>query len=224
MERRHERIAGGLLIFGTLWTVITIHIAETLTPAYSVWGEAISGLGSTYFATHACFLAHCNTIYQPASLIFVSSEMLGGVLLFLAAYYLSRAPERKPISRMIALMGLGTLVLGFSYIPLYAGGTDANFTLALVPHLASSIFLVGVGALLALRADAFAEPRLKYISRVLGAIVVAAIPLYASMFTTDSLWGPGFGGVERIGFYIIFLWFLGYGVYLMTTDSNRLVV
>src|SRR3989338_5892906 len=74
MDRRRERAACWLLIFGTVWTVAAIYIAEVLTPNYSITGEAISGLGSTYFSTIACIAERCNDIYQPASLVFLISR------------------------------------------------------------------------------------------------------------------------------------------------------
>jgi hypothetical protein len=123
---------------------------------------------------------------------------------------------------MIALLGFGMLVLSLSYVPLYMGSTAADFNLALGLHLTSTLFLVCTGAVLAIRADPFIlHPYLKYISRLMGVIVAIVVPVYAYMFVTNSLWGPGFGGVERIGFYIIFAWFLGYGAYLMIEAGEQ---
>ena len=221
MDRRRERAAGWLLIFGTVWTVAAIYIAEVLTPNYSITGEAISGLGSTYFSTIACIAERCNDIYQPASLVFVGSQVVTAALLLLTARNLSQVPGRRPVARLIALMGVTTLALCFSYLPLYMGETSLNFNVALVLHFASSVFLVGVAAFLALRADAFTQPRLKFVSRIIGTVIVTAVPLYTYMAIVNSLWGPGFGGVERIGFYTIFLWFVMYGVYLLRTKGGR---
>jgi len=220
MERRHLRLAGMLLVLGTLWTITVINLAGMLTPGYSVSAETISGLGSTFFATYACVLARCNTIYQPASSILVFSFLADGVLLLLSARYMLRASGKKHVSHMISLLGLATFVLGCSYIPLYIGSSAINFDAALLLHSVSALSLVCVGAPLALKADAFARhPLLIQMSRIVGAIIVVAVPLYTYMFFIDALWGPGFGGVERIGFYTIFAWFLGYGVYLVVADN-----
>ncbi|MBI5457163.1 DUF998 domain-containing protein [Candidatus Kaiserbacteria bacterium] len=220
MDRRRERAAGWLLILGTVWTVAAIYIAESLTPNYSLRGEAISGLGSTYFATIACIAGRCNDIYQPASLIFVASGVVTGALLLFTARNLSHVPGKKQVARLIALMGAGTLVLSSSYLPLYMGETSLSFYTALALHFASSIFLVGVAAFLALRADVFAKPWQKLTSRTMGVVIVVAVPLYTYMAVVNSLWGPGFGGVERIGFYTIFLWFVMYGVYLLNASRR----
>lgn len=221
MDRRRERAAGWLLILGTVWTVVAIRIAEVLTPDYNIRAENVSGLGSTFFSTYPCMVERCNDIYQPASFIFVASLVLVGALLLLASYNISRLPGQRPVARMIAVFGAGALVLGFSYLPLYAGGTAANFILALILHIGSSTFLAIAGALIALRADAFTEMPLKYVSRTMGAIVAIAVPVYTYMFVANSLSGPGFGGVERLFLYVILAWFVMYGVYLLKTADKH---
>ncbi len=64
-------LAGTLLLIGGAWTILSITIAESLTPGYSVSKETISGLGSPIFSGTCIDVPSCVTPIQPASAIFV---------------------------------------------------------------------------------------------------------------------------------------------------------
>ena len=217
MEQQRARLAGLLIVIGILWIVLMERLAEWSSVGYQASSTAISGLGSSFFGSYACFLEKCNAIQQPASIIFLAGLLGLGVLLF-AVVRLESSGITRSTMRLLYVCAFAMLLLCVSYMPVYLGSADTNFYLGVAMHLIGAVLLVGAGAVLALRADVFVEPALRYISRVVGLLIVAAVPFYAYVFVNTPAWTLGAGTIERIGFGLLIGWFLGYGLYLMWTS------
>jgi hypothetical membrane protein len=215
MSRTPQRTAGGILIIGVVLTFLLIQTAQVLTPHYDPNDAALSGIGSPFFGTLACIAERCNDIPQPASALFIVAAILCGVLLLLAATHLRRAGVERSIALPVALLGAALLLLAASYIPLYFVIGDPSFIFALWLHLASSAALVAIAAFLAIHARVFTRDWARHLSRITGLAMVLIVPVYTYMTLTNAHWPIGAGSLERIGFDLMFAWFLAYGMYLL---------
>jgi hypothetical membrane protein len=99
-----RQIARAILFVGALQFVVGLNVAEDLYPGYNVSMNYISDLGATRNAT-------CNLV-QPSSAIFNSSVILSGLLILVAAFFIHRAFQTKPLSILLVLTGIGAIGVG----------------------------------------------------------------------------------------------------------------
>jgi hypothetical protein len=104
------RWAGAALFVGGAWSIISIQLAEALTPNYDLANGSVSGLGSTFFANLACSAQPCNTIRQPASVIIIASWIVSGLCFLASAYLIKRARPYKWLGFNIGSVALGLLL------------------------------------------------------------------------------------------------------------------
>ncbi|MCW4017208.1 MAG: DUF998 domain-containing protein [Candidatus Bathyarchaeota archaeon] len=142
-----KKLAGLLLFVGGVQSVLSIIIAETRYPGYSVANNYISDLGVN---PHSAF-------------IFNTSTLILGLLTIAAAYNIQRAFSNRVFTATIALAGIG------------AAGVGLFNELHLIPHYTSAITTFLFGAISAVYSIRIIKPPLGYASLALGAIALAAI-------------------------------------------------
>lgn len=186
-SKRSLQVAGSLLFIFSVQFVIMMFISEALYPGYSISHNYISDLGVG--------------ITGP---IFDTSIILLGVAVIISSYFIYKGFDSKVFSVLIALTGLGALLVGVfneSFGSIHGYVSDWTFIL---------------GPLTAIYAFRFERVPLKYISVVLGLISYFAI----AMFEYSST-GIGVGGWERLIVYPFLLWGVGFGAYLMGFSEEK---
>ncbi len=210
-SRRVAR-AGAIALFGAIWGILSILVAESLTPGYDVSTETVSGLGAPYFSGICNALPNCAAPIQPASAVIVFSFFLGGALILWSGYLLRTATRHKLFGLGIAVIGALELVIGVSYVPLYlgvssAGGVGAAYDL----HISGAIPFFFLATALAISSFRVTRGLFRYFGLVMGLVALAAILLFVA--GTDL--GLGRGGMERMIIYPVLLWTVGLGTYLL---------
>jgi len=212
LSRDRVVLAGALFSFGGVWSLLSILIAESLTPGYDVSTEAVSGLGLPYFSGICNIRADCLTPVQPAADVFVSSLFLGGALLLLNGYLLSKATGHRLFALGVGMLGVGELFVGSSYLPIYLGATaSGEVGVAYGFHVVGALIAFVLGATVAIAAYRLIKGPFRYFGVVLGTVALAAFVLFA----TGNGLGLGLGGMERMIIYPINLWSICFGAYLM---------
>ena len=207
-SRSRVALAGSLLLIGGAWTILSITIAESLTPGYSVSNETISGLGSPIFSGICNAVPSCVTLIQPASAIFVFAKFLNGILWLWSGSILRSATGRRRFVLAISVVGVANILVGASYLPFYLGGTSAMVVVAAgAVHVAGAFTTFVLTPIAAISTYRFTRTPLRYFSLVLGAFVLAA----NFLFLTGNYFGMGRGGMERMVAYPLYLWGVGFG-------------
>jgi len=214
-NRRLVALAGGIAIVGTIWMIMAITVAESLTPGYIISKYQISGLGSPIFLGTCTTVPDClaapSTPIQPASAIFVSAVFLSAILGLWYAYLLHKAAAHRRFALAIVVSMVGWFLVGVSYLPFYLGLSGEGVVVgAFVLHLggAYTYGLVGLGA--AISTYRFTRAPMKYLSVILAVVSAAAFLLMGS----GIYLGLGLGGMQRMGVYPLFLWTVAFGAYL----------
>ncbi len=212
MNHHRVSLAGALFSAGGIWGALSIIIAESLTPDYNVSTETVSGLGLPYFSSICNTLANCLTPVQPAADIFVFSLFLSGILLLVNAYLLWKATTHRRFALGVMVFGIGELLVGVSYVPIYLGATASwEVGAALDVHVIGALVVLFLGAAVAVSTYRLSTGPFRYFVVVLGAVALVASVLF---FTGNGL-GLGVGGIERMAIYPIELWGICFGAYLM---------
>jgi len=201
-------LAGTFLVIGGAWTILSITIAESLTPGYSVSNEAISGLGSPIFSGTCKDVPSCVTPIQPASAIFVFARFLNGILWLWSGSILRSATGHRRFALAISVVGVANILVGASYLPFYLGGTSATVVVAAgAVHVAGALTTFVLTPIAAISTYRFTRGPLRYFSLVLGAFSLASNFLWL----TGNYLGMGYGGMERMVAYPLYLWGIGLG-------------
>ncbi len=201
-------LAGTLLLIGGAWTILSITIAESLTPGYSVSKETISGLGSPIFSGTCIDVPSCVTPIQPASAIFVFAKFLNGILWLWSGSILRSAAGHRRFALAISVVGVANILVGASYLPFYLGGTSAMVVVAAgAVHVAGALTTFVLVPIAAISTYRFTRAPLRYFSLVLGAFSLAA----NFLFVTGNYLGMGYGGMERMVAYPLYVWGIGFG-------------
>lgn len=212
MSRSRVVLAGALFSIGGIWGILSISVAESLTPGYNVSTEAVSGLGLPYFSGICNVIASCVTPVQPAAGVFVFSLFLSGVFLLLNGYFLLRATRHRLFAIGVGVLGVGELLVGLSYIPIYLGATTVlEVGMAYGLHVVGALVAFVLGGTVAISTYRFTRGPFRYLGLVLGTVALVAFVL----FLTGYELGLGFGGMERMIIYPINLWAICFGAYLM---------
>lgn len=187
--------AGTVLFVGVLQFALFEMIAEFLFPGYSVAGNYISDLGA--FCNSTC------TVYQPTSMIFNGSIIIGGALVLVSLYFLRSELHWKPFLVALGLSGIGMILVG----------TFTEQT-GVVHSIVSAVAFIsiGVAAILAYRIQ---KPPLSYFSVILGVIGLVATALLESNITL----GIGVGGMERLIVYPVLFWALTFAGFLIGAEE-----
>jgi len=140
------------------------------------------------------------------ALIFNCSIVIFGVLSAVSGYYLFFIFKDKIFSALLILAGLGAVGVGM--FPETTG----------LPHFTAAKMAFGFGALAVIYTYRIEKNPFAYLSVILGLISVAALVSLLS----ESYFGLGFGGMERMIVYPILIWIIGFGAYLTASKKNKL--
>ena len=210
-SRRRVALAGTLLLIGGAWTILSITIAESLTPGYSVSNETISGLGSPIFSGTCNDAPKCVILIQPASAIFVFAEFLNGILGLWTGSILRSATCHRRFALAISVVGVANSLVGASYLPFYLGGSSVTVIVAAgAVHVVGAFTTFVLTPIAAISTYRFTRAPLRYFSLVLGAFALAA----NFLFLTGNFLGLGYGGMERMVAYPLSLWGIGFGAHI----------
>lgn len=212
---RRTLLAGAFLFIAGIWGLLSIPIAEGMNPSYNVSSESVSGLGVPYFSHSpitCSTLPSCAVPVQPSSAVIVLSFFVGGVLGLLSGYLFRKATSHKLFGLGIAVIGAFLFLVGVSYIPFYLGTpTIGAIDVVTGIHLVGSIGTFVLPFLLAVFAYRFTRGPFRYLSPILGAVILAS----SLLFMSGNFLGVGFGGMERVLIYSVTIWFIGFGAYLL---------
>jgi hypothetical membrane protein len=207
-NRRRIALAGELLFIGAAWGSLAITIAESLTPGYDVSTETISGLGSPFFSGTCDVVPRCLTPMQPASAIFVSALFILGILQLWSGYLLRKSTTHRRFGLAVAVVGVGALFVGVSYLPFYLGVSTVGVVgVMFVIHSVGALVQFILLPIAAISTYRFTAKPMRYLSMVLGVISLAATVL----FVPGIYLGLGAGGMERMIVYPLFVWQIGFG-------------
>ena len=146
-----RKVAGTLLLFGSVQFFLLLVIAEALYPGYSVSENYISNLG-----------------VGPTSLIFNSSVFLLGVVAVISAYFVHRAFRFTLFSVFLILIGAGAMGVGL----FTENSGDIHFAASLITYI--------FGELAAVASYKLQPPPLSYFSVFLGVMSFVALVLFTS--------------------------------------------
>lgn len=139
------------------------------------------------------------------AVIFNTSVIILGLTYVLAAYSMLDTIKSKPFLAALAVSGLA--VIGVGLFPENTG----------LPHAIFALITFLVGAATVLLSSRVVKGLLSYMFIVLGAVSFAAIILGISAHYL----GLGFGGMERIATYPIFIWSIAFGSYILSSASAQ---
>ena len=203
LVEHHPWIPGSLFFVGSVQFLLLLLVSTSLYPDYNVNFNYISDLGAT------CGSAGCFT-EQPASIVFNSTTFLFGLLSLTGFLLLLTQPGKKLFTYLGVLSSIGAM--GVSIF------TEEFLTL----HGALAMLALGFGALTAITAYRHVKSPFGIFGVVMGlaGLGFAAAFGYLSwgnpaLGNTATLSGLGIGAFERLLAYVIALWQLGLGVYLM---------
>ena len=194
-------------------------IAEGMNPSYNVSSESVSGLGVPYFSHSP---VTCNTLpscaipIQPSSAVIVLSFSVGGVLGLLGGYLFRKATSHKLFGLGVAVIGVFLFLIGVSYIPFYLGTpTIGAIDVAAGVHIVSSVGAFVLAFVLAFFAYRFTKGPFRYLSPILGAVILTS----SLLFISGEYLGAGFRGMERVIIYSLMMWITGFGAYLLGSSD-----
>ena len=191
--------AGALLFVGGAQFAVLMIVAEAVYPGYSVSANYISDLG---------------VWGEPSAAVFNPSIILFGLLFTAGAYFVQKTFGKRSLSVIVALSGLGALLVGFfPENTLVISGVPVIHTIA---ALMSFIF-GGLGAIISYRVT---KAPFRYFSVVLGMASLLALVLFLSTASFGFL-GLGVGGMERMIVYPTLVWTICFGGYLMASSQEK---
>jgi hypothetical membrane protein len=195
----YQKTAGALLFLAGAISLMGIITAETFyPPGYSTSANDISDLGSTRPPN--------SVIHQPSAVIFNTTMIVTGLMILSGVYFVQKAYKKPLASIPIGLLGLGALGVG-----IFPGNvTPWHGLFALLTFVS--------GGIAAITSSKIVIPPFSYLGVIFGTI--ALFGLFSAVFFGNPF-SPilGSGGVERWVAYPIILWLIGFGGYLLGTQS-----
>lgn len=193
MDTDTARTVAGLSLVGAgTVTVLGIVTAETLVPGYSTASQTISALGSASGT--------------PASrAVFNTAMILTGLLTLVAAYGLHHVYERRLLTGLLALTGVGGSV-GVGVFPSQTG----------LPHVIAAMIAFGGMGVSALVVARTVHGPFRSLSAVFGILELTAFVLFLTLPGSTPL---GIGGLERWVAYLGVLWAIAFGGFLLPGHS-----
>jgi hypothetical membrane protein len=193
MAINNSKIAGALLLVGSIQFVIALVIAEAVYPNYIISANYISDLGIWG---------------KPSAAIFNFSIILFGSLGLVSSYFIKRHFWLEKTGYLFALAALGTLLVGlFPENSLLVNGFP-------VVHGIAALLVFTMGGTAAVATYKYTEAPFKIVTIILGAATLIAFVLFLTT-ANFGYFGLGRGGMERIVACPILLWTLSLGGYLL---------
>ncbi len=209
-KRRHNtyaKIAGVLLLVGSIQFLLGVVIGESQYPGYNTSRNTLSDMSGSCPSIDPSNLLKCvnSVVLQPSATIFSTIVFIIGSTIAVSAYLVHKTLSGKIVPILLAVTGIAAM--GFGIFPGNAGMAHVYF--------ASTTFYSGsLAAIASYRILKESKP-MQYISIALGVI---AIIILLSLFTPGG--SPftkifGVGGTERLVAYPIVLWLVMLGTYLL---------
>ncbi|MCU4800712.1 DUF998 domain-containing protein [Halobacteria archaeon HArc-gm2] len=194
---RGRTIAGLALVGVGIVSTLGIVTAEALYPGYSTAEETISALGASIGPAG---------LVQPSATIFNGAMILSGLLTLVAADGIDRVYDRRWLTAIVALTGLGVAGVG-----IFPADQPA-------PHFAAAFLAFAGGGLSAIAAALVVRRPFSYLSAGLGVVALIALALFVALGGSTVL---GIGGLERWITYPTQLWVTAFGGYLLGTGEHE---
>ncbi len=190
------RDAAGALLFALgIIAFMGIITAEALYPGYSTSKNAISDLGGSPPPEAV--------VKQPSSTIFNAAMLASGALAIASAYFIHRTFRERIFTGLFASFSSGLFGIG-----VFPGNTG-------LPHIVLAQMMFISGGLAPIAYFRIERSRFRYISLLVGIVVLSAYVLYALVETVLDAGAIGTGGVERWVMYPILFWCIGLGARIM---------
>jgi hypothetical membrane protein len=199
LSANNGKKAGILISAGGAQFAVFMIVAEAVFPNYSVSANYISDLG---------------VWGKPSAAIFNPSIILFGLLVLSGAYFVQKTFKRRGFSSVLALSGLGALLVGF-----FPENTIVVNGVPVIHAIGALISFIS-GGLAAIASYRVTNSPLRYFSAVLGAASLLALVLFASTGSSGYL-GIGVGGMERMIVYPTLAWTICFGGYLMASQEKK---
>jgi hypothetical membrane protein len=200
---RYPSLPGSLFVVGAVQFLLMLLVSTSLYPGYNVNLDYISDLGAT------CSSVGCS-IEQPSSIIFNSTTFLFGLLSLTGFLLLLVQPGRKFFTYLGVLSSIGAMGVAIF--------TEEFLTL----HGALAMLALGFGSLTAITAHRHVKSPFSVFGIVMGLAGLAFAAAFLDLSwgnpplgNTATLGGLGIGAFERLLAYVVALWELCFGVYLM---------
>lgn len=195
----YQKTAGVLFFLAGAISLMGIITAETFYPAgYSTSTNEISDLGSTRPPN--------SVIHQPSAVIFNTTMIVTGLMILSGVYFVQKVHKKPLASIPLGLLGLGALGVGIFPGNVYPW------------HGLFSLLTFFSGGIAAITSSKIVIPPFSHLGIIFGAITLFG--LFSAIFLGNPFTPIlGAGGVERWVAYPIILWLIGFGGYLLGTQS-----
>jgi len=141
----------------------------------------------------------------PSSIVFNSSIFLLGVLSLIGTYCLYQVSRNKIFTILLMISSAATMGVGVF---------TEHF---LIIHYVVSVLAFLFGGISAIYSYKMVKRPFSILGVLLGIFSLTAMIL----FLGDMTLGLGVGGMERLIVYPILLWFVGFGVFLITNSEKN---
>lgn len=197
-KKEYYKIAGIILLIGTLQFLLAVNLAETQFPGYSVAKNTLSDLGGTVPPV------------EPSTIIFNLSVIIMGILGLAAVYLILKSGGCRLFSSCLAISSIGAIGVGL--FPEYTGGTHLFFALL--------TFLFGSLAVIFSYRLGLNIPMI-IVSMVTGLMSLLIISLFIVSGVTNPLIAYlGVGGAERFIAYPVLFYLIALGGYLTSRGKD----
>lgn len=191
-RRDRARTVAGLSLVGVgAVSILGIVTAEALYPGYSTAEQTISALGASGPSGPV----------QPAATVFNAAMVVSGALTLVSAAGLHRVFDRRLLTAVVTVTGLG--IAGVGLFPEHLGA----------PHAVAALLAFGGGGLSALAVAVVLDGPFRYLSAAAGVVSLVALALFVG--SAGPVAALGVGGVERWVAHPLLIWITGFGGYLL---------
>lgn len=199
-EKEYYKIAGIILIIGSLQFLLAVNLAEALFTGYSVGQNTLSHLGGSM------------PLVEPSATIFNLSVIILGILSLIAVYLILKSGGCRLFSSCLAISAIGAIGVGI--FPAYTGD----------PHLFFSVltFLFGSLAVIFSYRLGLNIPMV-IVSMILG--MLSLLTLISLLILGTGASNPlishlGIGGTERFIAYPSIFYIIALGGYLTSRGKD----
>lgn len=199
-EKEYYKIAGIVLLIGSVQFLLAVNLAEALFPEYNIGKNTLSHLGGAL------------PLVEPSATIFNLSVIILGILSLIAVYLILKSGGCRLFSSCLAISAIGALGVGI--FPTYTGD----------PHLFFSVltFLFGSLAVIFSYRLGLNIPMI-IVSMILG--ILSIITLLSLIILGTGTSNPliaylGIGGVERFIAYPSLFYITALGGYLTSRGKD----
>lgn len=191
MKLRHPGSIGTGFLVGGILSMLATTAFQAVYPAFSTRFDAISFLGG---------------VGEPTAIFWNTAIVVSGLLWMLSTYRLFRGTGKTFSSIVFYLAGIGFILVGMSPWDKYP-----------LTHSIGAHLIAIFGAISSLLAWRFTRGGFSKLSLVAG--IISFMALFGGYLGLGILFGSG--GDERLIFYPIMLWEIGFGSYLLGIGSEE---